>query len=47
MTSAYNRVFGLWSDSFDTESGEPDEEEDDQRTELDKTIDKIGMGALC
>lgn len=46
MTSAYNRVSGLWTDSFEAETGETDEEQgmDDERTELDKTIDKIGMG---
>lgn len=43
MTSPYNRVSGLWADYFDAESVEADVE-DDQRTELDKTIDKIGMG---
>ena len=43
MTSPYNRVSGLWSDYFDAESAEANED-DDQRTELDKTIDKIGMG---
>lgn len=43
MTSPYNRVSGLWSDYYDVETGEAEEEED-QRTELDKTIDKIGMG---
>jgi hypothetical protein len=44
MTSPYNRVSGLWSDYYEAETGEADEEQDDERTELDKTIDKIGMG---
>jgi hypothetical protein len=49
MASPYNRVSGLWSDYFDSEAGETDEMEveDDQRTKLDKTIDKIGMGEFA
>ncbi|KAF8580134.1 MFS general substrate transporter [Ramaria rubella] len=53
MTSPYNRASGLWADYFDAQANASDEVEDaedaeevedDHRTELDKTIDKIGMG---
>ncbi|KAF8527425.1 MFS general substrate transporter [Hysterangium stoloniferum] len=44
MVSPYNRASGLWTDYFDMESGDH-EGVDDGRTQLDKTIDKIGMGS--
>jgi hypothetical protein len=56
MASVTYRVSGLWADRMtyfeDTEQGMDDVEVDldaeyDKRTPLDKTIDRIGMGASC
>jgi hypothetical protein len=56
MASVTYRASGFWADRMtyfeDTEQGMDDVEVDlgaeyDKRTPLDKTIDRIGMGASC